>query len=207
MSLQSLVFTIFAFKKSMNIYEYIFTEFKKGELLPFYQNMYPELLAYATRLLGDEFAFQAEDCVQDAIFKAYQQTKTFTSPLQWKIFLYTCLRNEAISVLRKGKAQRNYLSQTEVDGTEDLSLDFIEQETITLLYEAINTLPEKYRTIFELSFEKGLKNAEIAQLLHVAEITVKKQKGRLIELLREKLKGKMDEASLGLLLYLLENQF
>ena len=39
MSLQSLVFTIFAFKKSMNIYEYIFTEFKKGELLPFYQNM------------------------------------------------------------------------------------------------------------------------------------------------------------------------
>lgn len=107
----------------MNIYEYIFTEFKKGELLPFYQNMYPELLAYATRLLGVEFAFQAEDCVQDAIFKAYQQTKTFTSPLQWKIFLYTCLRNEAISVLRKGKAQRNYLSQTEVDGTEDLSLE------------------------------------------------------------------------------------
>ena len=90
---------------------------------------------------------------------------------------------------------------------QDLSLDFIEQETITLLYEAINTLPEKYRTIFELSFEKGLKNAEIAQQLHVAEITVKKQKGRLIELLREKLKGKMDEASLGLLLYLLENQF
>ncbi len=189
----------------MKLYEHIFAEFKEGRLTPFYEKMYPELMAYATHLLGNEYAFLAEDCVQDSVFKAYQQTQVFTSPLQWKIFLYTCLRNEAISILRKGQAQKNYLSQVEEE-TEDLSLCFIEQETLTLLYSAIDALPEKYKTIFELSFEQGLKNAEIAEQLQIAEVTVKKQKARLIELLRNDLVNKIDKDSLTLLLGIVESQ-
>ena len=38
-----------------------------------------------------------------------------------------------------------------------------------------------------MSFEQGLRNAEIAHLLDIAEITVKKRKERLISLLRAKL--------------------
>ena len=79
----------------------------------------------------------------------------------------------------------------------------IEQETLSLLYEAIESLPEKYRKIFDLSFEQGLRNAEIARQLEIAEITVKKRKARLIDLLKERLKGKLDDRSLELLLLLL----
>ena len=35
-----------------------------------------------------------------------------------------------------------------------------------------------------MNFEEGLKNQEIARLLDVAEITVKKRKARMLELLR-----------------------
>lgn len=186
----------------MAIYEHIFSEFKEGHLTPFYEKMYPELLTYANNLLGEEYAFLSEDCVQDSVFKAYEQLKSFSAPLQWKVFLYTCIRNEAISIFRKGKAQKNYLSQSSVH-EEDLSTHFIEQETLTLLYEAIDALPEKFKILFELSFCQGLKNAEIAERLQLAEITIKKQKQQLIKLLRKNLEEKMDKEFLYLLLWAL----
>ena len=186
----------------MPLYEQIYSDFKEGVITSFYEKMYPELLAYTTRLLGEEYAFLAEDCVQDAVFKTYQQYRSFPSSMQWRVFLYTCVRNGAINILRKGKAQKNY--QAQIDDYEgDISLNFIEQETLTLLYEAINALPEKYKTLFTLSFEQGLKNSEVAEHFHIAEITVKKQKARLIELLRNNLKGKMDKEGIFILLLFL----
>lgn len=186
----------------MTIYEHLYSEFKEGRLALFYEKMYPELLAYAIRLLGDEHAFLSEDCVQDSIFKAYRQRHTFTSSLQWKLFLYTCIHNEAVSIFRKGQSQKNYLCLQD-ERHEDMAELFIEQETLTLLYEAIEALPEKYKALFDLSFEQGLKNAEVAKRLRIAEISVKKQKKRLIELLRDSLKNKMDEECFCLLVGLL----
>ena len=43
----------------------------------------------------------------------------------------------------------------------------------------------------------------MARQLQIAEITVKKHKARLISLLRERLRGRLDEDSLALLLLLL----
>ncbi len=190
----------------MNPYNHIFSEFEKGEIALFYERMYPELLIYASKLLGSEYSFLAEDYVQDAIFKTYLRRGSFKSAIQWKVFLYTCIRNAIISGFRKGNAQKRYLNQ--VDESEDtLMLDIIEQETITLLHRAVESLPLKYKAIFDLSFEQGLKNAEVAEQLHVAEITVKKNKARLIELLRDELKDKIDGNSLSLLLFLLMQEF
>ena len=183
-------------------YDSIFAAFRQGDVAPFYERMYPELLLYASRLLGDDFAFLAEDCVQDAVFQAYRRRAEFRTMLQWKVYVYTCVRNGVFSRLRKGRAQRNYLAQIE-SREEDLRLSILEQETLSLLYEAIDSLPEKYRQIFDLSFEQGLRNAEVAHRLQIAEITVKKHKARLIELLRDRLKGRLDDESLALLLVLL----
>lgn len=182
----------------MTIYKQIFDDFREGHIEPFYETMYPELLVYVSRILGEEFSFLAEDCVQDAVMKAYDQRLSFPTPLQWKVFLYTCVRNGAISILRKGKAHDNYVGNRDED--EGISLDIIEQETLTLLYSAINELPEELRQLFELSFEQGLKNAEVATMLSVAEITVKKRKARLISMLRERLRGRVDEVVLLALL-------
>lgn len=182
----------------MTKYKQIFDDFRKGNIELFYEMMYPELLVYVSRILGEDFSFLAEDCVQDAVLKTYKQCHSFPTPLQWKVYLYTCTRNGALSILRNGKAHDNYIGNQ--DENEDVTLGIIEQETLTLLYNAINQLSEELRHLFELSFEQGLKNAEVAALLSVAEITVKKRKARLINLLRTSLKGKMDEAMLLVLL-------
>ena len=69
-----------------------------------------------------------------------------------------------------------------------------------LLYDAIDELPERYRRIFELNFQQGLKNAEIATLLGVTESAVKKQKAAMIDLVRQSLKKKTGNDLLAFLI-------
>ena len=165
--------------------EQLLSEFKSGNIGTFYNELYAKLLVYASRHLGPDYAFLAEDCVQDAVYKAYEQRGSFKSVLTLKAFLYSCIHHAAIDILRKNQAQSNYLSQQD-DRTEFLN-SIIEQETLNLLYDSIERLPEKYRRIFELHFQQGLKNAEIAQLLGITESAVKKQKACMLDLLRKDL--------------------
>lgn len=178
----------------------IWIDFKQGKLEAFYKNKYNKLLVYASRTLGPDYGFLAEDCVQDAVYKAYYQRHTFSGAQAFYAFFYTCIYHAAIDILRRNNARSHYLSQQEKD-TEFLN-SIIEQETLSLLYDAIENLPQKYRRIFDLSFEQGLKNAEIAALLGVTESAIKKQKATMLKLLREELhqKGKEDLLYLCLLL-------
>ena len=82
----------------------------------------------------------------------------------------------------------------------DASRAMIEHEMLDALYAAIEDLPAEYRTLLRMSFEEGLKNAEIAQRLGVAEITVKKRKAKMLEMLRDKLGGNVDMVMLTFVL-------
>ncbi len=175
----------------MKLYEQIFATFVEGQLEPFYEYMYAELLAFATARLGNDQAFLAEDCVQNVIYRCYQRRKDFVSVLQWKGFLYTTLHNEIVSMHRKAAVRQAHAANTarttdNSDLTTDGQMEYIAQETITLLHAAIEQLPKPYREVFHLSFEEGMKNAEIARQLGVAEVTIKKRKAKLISLLRER---------------------
>lgn len=183
----------------MSIYAEIFNDFQNGSLASFYQTMYAELMVYASRLLGKDFAFLSEDCVQNAVYKTFEKKEVFVDVNQWKNHIYFCVHNEVMSVLRKGKAKDNYVATLEV-GKEDFLRGIIEQETVTMLYEAINRLPEKYRQVFQKSFVEGMKNAEAAQVLGIAEVSYKKRKARMLELLRRDLKGEKGEKLMMLLL-------
>lgn len=163
----------------------VYEEFLKGEIDAFYRHRYSAMVLYASRQLGDDMAFLAEDCVQEAIFKTYKQRKTFVSPSALKAYLYACIHNNAISHLRKQQAKDNYTAESDDEAVFERGL--IEQETIELLFDAIGRLSERYRRIFELSFERGMKNAEVAAILGVSESAVKKQKYALISTLREDL--------------------
>ena len=68
-----------------------------------------------------------------------------------------------------------------------LDVAMLEQETLDMLYAAIESLPPKYREVLRMSYRDGLKNAEIAERLGVAEITVKKWKAGILEMLRKQL--------------------
>ena len=164
----------------------IIADFKAGRLDTFYAEAYADLLTYAARVLGEHYALMAEDIVQDAIFTSYQQRDSIREPRQWKTFLFQLVHNGAVSLLRHHDAQQRYLSQ-QTDIEEDFTRSFIQQETLEALYDAIDTLPERYQRLLQLSFEQGLRNTDIAERLCISTRAVTKQKARLLELLRKQL--------------------
>lgn len=184
------IFATFAPTKQsgMQLTQTILYDFKAGKLDSFYSEAYTSLLSYATRILTPEYAFLAEDCVQDCIFRSYQQRHSLTDPSRWKSLLYTSVHNSAISILRHHSAQQHYLSTNDNLTEQDISLSIIEQETLDLLFSAIDSLPEKYRTLFTLSFEQGLSIPEIADQLNLSISGVKKQKSKMLTILRDKIK-------------------
>lgn len=163
---------------------------------PFYSAMYPRLLLYASRILGQRLAYMAEDCVQSAVINTYMRREEIADEQKWRAWLITAVRNNALMQLRSDDYRRQYEAHSMLTGneTEDVSLAMIEQDVYSHLFSAVDSLPEKYREIFRMSFEKGMKISNIAEELNIAEITVKKRKARLIELLREKLGNNIDEA-------------
>lgn len=181
--------------------EQILLDFTNGRIDSLYQEWYKKLILYASRQLGYDLGFMAEDCVQEGIYKTYQARNTLKSPFTLKSYLYTCIHNQVVSVIRKQSAQENYLASNEED--TDFQNSYIEQETMNLLFDAINNLPPKYKLRFDLSFEKGLKNAEVAKLLNVSESAIKKQKSFLIHQLRDELKKKTDKDFMKLILFLI----
>ena len=172
----------------MTISEKSFRDFKSGRVYGFYKEVYPSLLMYAVRCLGDSHSYLAEDFVQESIFKAYTKNEDFDTAGQLKSFLYVCIHNQAVSLHRKYQSQQSYLHEQDYFA-EDINRSIIEQETIDLLYEAISKLPEDMRQLFVLSFEQGLKNAEVGTQMGISESAVKKKKAKMIQLLRDHLQG------------------
>lgn len=179
----------------------VFENFRKNDLGLFYDKMYAGLLMYASKYLGDQHRFLAEDCVQNATFQTWKHIENLPTAGAFKSFLYTCIKNEITSIHRKYSAQNRYVSTLEDEATFINSV--IEQETLTYLYNAINKLPEKYRIIIEKNFVEGLKNKEIADLLAISDSSVKKQKAKALEILKEKLSETSGEAAVESILLLI----
>ena len=179
----------------------IFRMFIAGKMAPFYDRYFPGMERYASRLLGEDLDWMADDCVQDAVLDTFQKRASFSSAGQWRAHILVCIRNKAVSARRKLSAMRNYTESGEMSTHEaDATLALIEHETLDTLYAAIGSLPDDYRELLRMSFEEGMKNAEIAKVLGVAEITVKKRKMRLLEMLRRNMGGSTDLMTIALMI-------
>ena len=187
-------------------YESLYRCFLHGQMVPFYRMMYPGMLTFASRLLGPKLTFMAEDCVQDAILSTYEHRGDIGDAMHWRWYLLQCVRRRVSNLLRHSGVVDDYASSFVGDAEagekieHDHSYWLMRQEALDTLFAAIERLPEQYKEIFSLNFEQGLKNQEIARLLDVAEITVKKRKARMLELLRSYLGP---DADVLIMLYLM----
>ena len=172
----------------------ILIDFQKVKLDLLYRNVYPGFILYAIKYLGEESEFLAEDCVQNAIFSAWERRNKFDSVYTFKAFLYMAIKNDIISIHRKNSARERYVR--ELEDASCFANSVIDQEAQTLLYSAIEELPEKAKIVFEMSFMEGLKNVEIAEKLGLSDSSVKKYKASALDFLRKKL-----EPSLFLFLF------
>lgn len=171
-------------------FENIFQSFVEGDIAPFYRYLYPGLLVCASRYLGADLAYLSEDCVQDAVMDSYMIRNNFSSARAWYTYVMKCVYTRCLGDRRKLLSHHNYVeSGSHEDSTPGFESVLLERETMSRLYIAIESLPQIQKDILRMSFKEGLKNTEIAQLLGLAEITVKKHKAKSLAALREKLNG------------------
>jgi len=123
-------------------------------------------MVYRLALLRTRSRQDAEDVLQEVFFRCLRRSPAFESFEHQRAWLLTatanCSKNLLASAFRRhtvGDAALLNLSKEDASGAE--------------LYELIAALPEKQKTAFHLHYAEGYSVAEIANLMHSKESTVK----------------------------------
>jgi RNA polymerase sigma-70 factor (ECF subfamily) len=141
----------------------------------------------------------AEDVVQDAFLKAYQNLKQFQGNSKFYTWLVRIAVNEALMKLRKRKSSKTVSMDEDVE-TEDGSVPrevadwspnpeqlFRQAELSDILAKTIQGLPTGFRTVFVLRDVEGLSTEETAETLGLSVPAVKSRLLRARLQLRERL--------------------
>lgn len=99
----------------------------------------------------------ALDVVQDAIVKAYKSLKTLREPEYFRTWLTKILINTAQDALRRKKPLASLEEEEGLAAREGLPLE----ERLDL-YQALESLPEKYRDVVKLKYLDGYTIREIS---------------------------------------------
>jgi RNA polymerase sigma-70 factor (ECF subfamily) len=157
-----------------------------------FRRWYPPLVRVAEGMLHDRAA--AEEIVQDVMFGLWQHRSRFSTQGSPQGYLFRATRNRALNYLRHQKVRRASEPRLMLESAAAPSAETqLEEDQIdAAVRQAVATLPERCREVFELSRMHGLKYAEIAQALDISVKTVETQMGKALRVLRERLAGFLD---------------
>ena len=116
----------------------------------------------------------ADDVLQNTFMKAWQALDTFRGDCQIFTWLYRIATNESLSLLQKQSITESINANTN-EQVRTLETDpyFDGDETELLLQQAIASLPDKQRIVFNLKYFEEKPYTEISQLLHTSEGALK----------------------------------
>lgn len=147
----------------------------------------------------------AEEVVQDVFATVYRKIDSFEGKSAFSSWIYRITVNAAFMKLRKRKqkptmfmedlapmVQQQYL---DASSSHENSADSFSKgrELRSVLQEAIQKLPEQYRSVFILRDVDGMSNEEVAKVLVISLAAVKSRLHRARLMLRKKLQTYFDD--------------
>ncbi len=137
--------------------------------------MYGELLYWKIRhiVLTHE---DADDVLQNTFLKAWNNLETFRNDSKISTWLYRIAINESLDFVRKKKLRQNLnadIGNNDVANMLTADSYFDGDETAAMLQEAIDTLPDVQRTVFNLKYFDDMKYREISNILKTSEGALK----------------------------------
>ena len=126
----------------------------------------------------------AEEVLQDTLVQFLKTAPEFESENHEKAWLLRVAAN-----LSKNRIRYNKLRETD-ELNEELVAE--EREDLSFVWEAVKSLPVKYREVIHLFYHEGYQTAQIAKVLGRNESTVRSDLRRGWEKLKEVLKGEYD---------------
>ncbi len=142
---------------------------------------------------------EAEDLTQEAFIKAYNSINSFNEEYAFSTWLFKIATNNCIDYFRKRKLKTQSMDQTirykddeirqeypDTERTADKEL--LASEKTSLIKNAIDDLPEKYKTAIILRHTEEKSYEEIAEILDLPLGTIKARIFRAREMLKKSLK-------------------
>ena len=126
----------------------------------------------------------AEEVVQDTLLQYIKEPPVFTDHVHEKAW---CLRVA-------GNLAKNRIKYNKVRDADELNDELMaeDREDLSFVWEAVKSLPEKYREEIHLFYHEGYSTAEIAEILGRNESTVRSHLARGREQLKTILKEAYD---------------
>lgn len=141
---------------------------------------------YGDRIFSAAFSVcrnrsDADDVTQDTLIRYYSLDKDFDSETHLKAWLLRVAINRAKDVVH------SFWRRNQTQWEEYMDEPAFEEPEDSRLFEAVMTLPEKYRTVIHLFYYEDYAVEEIAHILRRPEGTVKSQLNRGRALLKNTL--------------------
>lgn len=178
-----------------NIHQDLINQCRAGDSnaqFEIYRLYYKAMYNASLRIVGDEQ--EAEDIMQESFFKAFDKISTYKNEVSFGAWLRRIVVNSSIDALKKHR-----LSFMPIEEAYNVKAELVEEsdynaETLELLKDAIEKLPEGYRLVLTLHLIEEYEHEEIANMLGITASTSRSQlaraKQKLIEIIKSKPKTK-----------------
>ncbi|MCE7043197.1 RNA polymerase sigma-70 factor [Dyadobacter sp. CY312] len=152
-----------------------------------FKKHFKNLHAYACTIVRDEV--MAEEMVQNVFCRLWEKSEQIEIRESVSGYLYRSVYHESLNYLKHLKVREAYQTYAvnQMENTNNTSHNLELKELENRLEIALKELPEKCRTIFQMSRFEELKYQEIADRLELPLKTVENQMGKALRLLRVKL--------------------
>lgn len=151
-----------------------------------YQMYYPKMKGICINILREDKAV-VDDLVQDAFILAFVSLKDLKNTHRFSQWLTSITTNLVLKYQEKGK-RYDFISLSEIEDEFSSVLEDGNTSKQSISYEeimaAIDSLPEGYKKIFNMSVLDGLSHQEISELLDIAPHSSSSQLSRAKAMLR-----------------------
>ena len=137
------------------------------------QEYSPQLYAHVRRMVGSHE--DTDDVLQNCFIKVYRNIHRFEGNSKLYTWLYRIATNEALSFLEKRKKQ----STDSFDSTETTfsvlpSDPYLSEDKATrILNQAVESLPDKQKAVFNLRYYSEMSYADISETLETSQGALK----------------------------------
>jgi RNA polymerase sigma-70 factor (ECF subfamily) len=153
----------------------------------FYQQLAPKMYGVCLRFSNNRA--EADDILQEGFIRIFNHLKEFRGEGSLEGWARRTIVNTAINFYKKRVKQGISIDlETFREKIEDNN-HIIEKLAADELLEVIQSLPDGYRTVFNLNVIEGYSHKEIADMLEISENTSKSQLSRARAALQKMLKS------------------
>lgn len=154
-----------------------------------FHKYYRPLYMFAAKYIDTD---NADDIVQDVFLKLWESAQPFNDEEHIKLYLYKSTYHNCLNHIKHRQYVEKELTRL-VEHAETLPDSVFEEEHVennilAIIFQAIDHLPGKCKEIFILTYLDEMTTREIAEKLQISINTIKTQRLRAKEALREALK-------------------